>query len=474
MLDILVYLYESFRMAELAPDRDALEKRLFAAGFEESDINAALDWYANLTGSATHERLAHAHTTVITRAEELERLNEACRSELAYLVSARNSRPGIARMGHFRADGAGRRGHRARPCALDDADRAVEPRVDRTFHPSGRHVVESRAGTSTLISHVQTRHCRIAVQIQDAEEIPGRRLRNPRQLRPRARPGAENRRGRHRKFQHEIPGHRAQRQARRSHRQGRQESRRSAAGNRPGQGRRGDFLAHQRNPQGAQGQDADEARGLLRDHRIRHPGRGAPPARDRDRPGRRAAGAARAGLSGRLQPVAAAVEQDQPRLERRPRAVACLAHDRRARGRDRGLRPTRILDAASRYAQRCAGLHRQAHPLQGRETRAVHGRARSAQQGMAGDAGRQGCARDAHREEAPLAQPWRAIHHLDPAAGRRAPARHDHRPRHAHRAAAVRRHRPRRRPGRPHHLHAYRLGEPGAGSDHRYPQVCGH
>jgi hypothetical protein len=58
MLDILVYLYESFRMAELAPDRDALEKRLFAAGFEETDINAALDWYANLTGSATHERLA--------------------------------------------------------------------------------------------------------------------------------------------------------------------------------------------------------------------------------------------------------------------------------------------------------------------------------------------------------------------------------------------------------------------------------
>ena len=42
MRAILVYLYESFRMAELAPDRDALEKRLFAAGFEESDINAAL------------------------------------------------------------------------------------------------------------------------------------------------------------------------------------------------------------------------------------------------------------------------------------------------------------------------------------------------------------------------------------------------------------------------------------------------
>ena len=87
MLDILVYLYESFRMAELAPDRDALQKRLFAAGFEESDINAALDWYANLTGSAAHERLAHAHYRHYAP-EELERLNEACRSELAFLVGA--------------------------------------------------------------------------------------------------------------------------------------------------------------------------------------------------------------------------------------------------------------------------------------------------------------------------------------------------------------------------------------------------
>src|SRR3569833_3643051 len=87
MLDILVYLYESFRMAELAPDRDALEKRLFAAGFEESDINAALDWFANLTGSATHARLALAYDRHYA-AEELERLNEAGRCELAFLVGA--------------------------------------------------------------------------------------------------------------------------------------------------------------------------------------------------------------------------------------------------------------------------------------------------------------------------------------------------------------------------------------------------
>ncbi len=87
MLDILVYLYESFRMAELAPDRDALEKRLFAAGFEEADINAALDWYANLSASVSHERLANAHYRHYA-AEELERLNDACREELSFLSNA--------------------------------------------------------------------------------------------------------------------------------------------------------------------------------------------------------------------------------------------------------------------------------------------------------------------------------------------------------------------------------------------------
>jgi Smg protein len=87
MLDILVYLYESFRMAELAPDRDALEKRLFAAGFEEAQITATLDWFAHLADSATHERLALARDRHYAP-EETERLDAACRAELAFLVGA--------------------------------------------------------------------------------------------------------------------------------------------------------------------------------------------------------------------------------------------------------------------------------------------------------------------------------------------------------------------------------------------------
>lgn len=87
MLDILVYLYESFRMAELAPDRDALEKRLFAAGFEEADIHAALDWFSNLAASASHPDLARTHYRHYAP-EEIERLTPACRDELTWLESA--------------------------------------------------------------------------------------------------------------------------------------------------------------------------------------------------------------------------------------------------------------------------------------------------------------------------------------------------------------------------------------------------
>lgn len=87
MLDILVYLYESFRMAELAPDRDALEKRLFAAGFDASDVHAALDWFAHLADSETHPKLADARLRVYAR-EETERLSPECRAEIAWLEAA--------------------------------------------------------------------------------------------------------------------------------------------------------------------------------------------------------------------------------------------------------------------------------------------------------------------------------------------------------------------------------------------------
>ena len=154
-----------------------------------------------------------------------------------------------------------------------------------------------------------------------------------------------------------------------AHRQGRQGRRPHLPGDRPGPRGRGDQLAHRRDPAGArpaQGQGA-AAGGVHRDHPARDQRGGGPAARDRRRPGRCAAGAARARLPGRLQPVAGAVAQGAARPVRRPRAVAGAAHDRRARGGDRSLRRARVLVDRGRVRASAAGLHRRLVKLDGQK-----------------------------------------------------------------------------------------------------------
>ena len=49
MFDVLVYLFENYYQTETYPDQDALERKLRAAGFENDDIQDALDWLDTLT-----------------------------------------------------------------------------------------------------------------------------------------------------------------------------------------------------------------------------------------------------------------------------------------------------------------------------------------------------------------------------------------------------------------------------------------
>jgi Smg protein len=49
MFDILVFVYEHCRQADLAEDPERVAKRLSAAGFGEADISAALSWLAGLS-----------------------------------------------------------------------------------------------------------------------------------------------------------------------------------------------------------------------------------------------------------------------------------------------------------------------------------------------------------------------------------------------------------------------------------------
>lgn len=48
MFDILLYLYDTYLLADHMPDADQLTRKLSAAGFENDDIDEALDWLAAL------------------------------------------------------------------------------------------------------------------------------------------------------------------------------------------------------------------------------------------------------------------------------------------------------------------------------------------------------------------------------------------------------------------------------------------
>jgi Smg protein len=55
MFDILLYLYDTYLLADHMPDADQLTRKLSAAGFENDDINEALDWLAALDDLAPEE-----------------------------------------------------------------------------------------------------------------------------------------------------------------------------------------------------------------------------------------------------------------------------------------------------------------------------------------------------------------------------------------------------------------------------------
>ena len=213
---------------------------------------------------------------------------------------------------------------------------------------------------------------------------------------------------------------------------------------------------------------------VLRDHAQR--GAGGDRAAARDRRGAREGlpRPPRARLSGRLQPLAAAVEESRsvgrvggPRAE--PRA----AHDLRARGGDRRVRAARVLDARGRVREGVPVLQGAPHRVRRREGRAVHDHVRSPGRGSPprprAGRGRHARRRE-RREEAAQAQPVAALHDLDPAAGSRAQARLRCAADHAHRAEALRGRRLRRRADRPHHLHAHGLREPRRRGDRRHPR----
>ncbi len=89
VLDVLMYLFETYVDAEEEPEPDQSELRdeLFRAGFGGTEIDRALDWLDGLTND--HEGRNYnpqtAHGTRIYNDTEIDRLNAACRGFITYL-----------------------------------------------------------------------------------------------------------------------------------------------------------------------------------------------------------------------------------------------------------------------------------------------------------------------------------------------------------------------------------------------------
>ena len=89
VLDVLMYLFETYVDTEEEPEADQHELRdeLSRAGFSDIEIDGALDWLDGLTDH--QDNLAyHAHTSRGTRIYndfEQERLDSSCRGYISYL-----------------------------------------------------------------------------------------------------------------------------------------------------------------------------------------------------------------------------------------------------------------------------------------------------------------------------------------------------------------------------------------------------
>ncbi|ANQ83189.1 DUF494 domain-containing protein [Azoarcus olearius] len=91
MFDILVYLFESYIHANACPASDQLARKLSAAGFEDEEINEALDWLAGLrrVAAETHPCVAPSRSAVRLYSDyECTRLSAACRGFLTFLEGA--------------------------------------------------------------------------------------------------------------------------------------------------------------------------------------------------------------------------------------------------------------------------------------------------------------------------------------------------------------------------------------------------
>lgn len=62
MFEVLVYMFENYFEADIRPDQNTLSNELFAAGFDQEDINGAFDWFSTLEEMSVDSATAATHS----------------------------------------------------------------------------------------------------------------------------------------------------------------------------------------------------------------------------------------------------------------------------------------------------------------------------------------------------------------------------------------------------------------------------
>jgi Smg protein len=91
MFDILVYVFENCRQADVSSDPERVAKRLSAAGFEDAEINAALHWLAGIVRAPQRSLAplpARDDAFRVFAPKELAKLDVECRGLLMQLEHA--------------------------------------------------------------------------------------------------------------------------------------------------------------------------------------------------------------------------------------------------------------------------------------------------------------------------------------------------------------------------------------------------
>lgn len=91
MFEVLVFMFENYFANHTLPDNDVMAQELHAAGFDQSDISGAFDWFHEMKSMLTQPPAvySHKHTGLRMFADsELKKINTESISFILFLQQA--------------------------------------------------------------------------------------------------------------------------------------------------------------------------------------------------------------------------------------------------------------------------------------------------------------------------------------------------------------------------------------------------